>query len=84
MPMSADTAFTKKLLKETDAYLGMYHDQVLPVLKALSFGNSVNITLGVPIIRTSVDHGVALDIAGSGRADTSSLKEAIRTAKKII
>ena len=84
MPMSADTAFTKKLLKETDAYLGMYHDQVLPVLKALSFGNSVNITLGVPIIRTSVDHGVALDIAGSGKADTSSLKEAIRTAKKII
>ena len=84
MPMSADTAFTKKLLKETDAYLGMYHDQVLPVLKALSFGNSANITLGVPIVRTSVDHGTALDIAGTGRADYSSLKEAIKVAENIL
>ena len=84
MPISADTAFTKKILKETDAYMGMFHDQVLPVIKALSFGKSINITLGVPIVRTSVDHGVALDIAGSGKADTSSLKEAIKTAKKII
>jgi len=84
MPLSADTAFSKKLLKETDAYLGMYHDQVLPVIKTLSFGSSINITLGVPIIRTSVDHGVALDIAGSGKADTSSLKEALSTAKKIL
>ena len=84
MPMSADTAFTKKLLKETDAYLGMYHDQVLPVLKALSFGNSANITLGVPIVRTSVDHGTALDIAGSGKADYSSLKEAIKVAENIL
>ena len=65
MPLSADTAFSKKNLEETDAFLGMYHDQVLPALKALSFGNSINITLGVPIIRTSVDHGVALDIAGT-------------------
>ena len=83
-PISADTAFTKKNLKETDAFLGMYHDQVLPVIKALSFGNAINVTLGVPITRTSVDHGVALDIAGSGKADTSSLKEAIKAAKKII
>ena len=83
-PISADTAFSKKSLKETDAYLGMYHDQVLPVLKALSFGNSINITLGVPIIRTSVDHGVALDISGTNKADTSSLILAIKTAKKLI
>ena len=83
-PRSADTAFTKKILNETDAYLGMYHDQVLPVIKALSFGSTTNITLGVPIIRTSVDHGVALDIAGTKKSDTSSLKEAIRIAKKII
>jgi 4-hydroxythreonine-4-phosphate dehydrogenase len=83
-PRSADTAFTKKILNETDAYLGMYHDQVLPVIKALSFGSTTNITLGVPIIRTSVDHGVALDIAGTAKSDTSSLKEAIKIAKKII
>ena len=83
-PISADTAFTKKNLKETDAFLGMYHDQVLPVIKALSFGSAINITLGVPIIRTSVDHGVALDISGTGKSDPSSLKEAIKTAKKIL
>ena len=83
-PRSADTAFTKKVLNNTDAYLGMYHDQVLPVIKALSFGSTTNITLGVPIIRTSVDHGVALDIAGTTKSDTSSLKEAIKIAKKII
>ena len=83
-PISADTAFTKKILNKTDAYLAMYHDQALPVLKALSFGDGINITLGVPIIRTSVDHGVALDIAGSGKADCSSLKNALDIAKKII
>ena len=83
-PKSADTAFTNKLLNETDAYLGMYHDQVLPVIKALSFGSTTNVTLGVPIIRTSVDHGVALDIAGAAESDTSSLKEAIKIAKKIV
>ena len=83
-PISADTAFSSKLLKETDAYLGMYHDQVLPVLKALSFGSSINITLGIPIIRTSVDHGVALDIAGTNKSNTSSLELAIKTAKKLI
>ena len=84
MPMSVDTAFTKKRLKETDAYLGMYHDQVWPGLKALSFGNSANSTLGVLIVRTSVDHGTALDIAGTGRADYSSLKEAIKVAENIL
>ena len=83
-PISADTAFSMKVLRETDAYLGMYHDQVLPVLKALSFGDSINITLGVPIIRTSVDHGIALDIAGSDKSNTSSLELAIKTAKKLI
>jgi len=83
-PKSADTAFTKNILNNADAYLGMYHDQVLPVIKALSFGSTTNITLGVPIIRTSVDHGVALDIAGTTKSDTSSLKEAIRAAKKIV
>ena len=83
-PISADTAFSSKLLKETDVYLGMYHDQVLPVLKALSFGSSINITLGIPIIRTSVDHGVALDIAGTNKSNTSSLELAIKTAKKLI
>ena len=84
MPLSADTAFTKKILKSTDAYLGMYHDQVLPVIKALSFGNTINITLGVPIIRTSVDHGVALDLAGSRMSDTSSLEEALLAAKRMM
>ena len=83
-PLSADTAFLKKNRKNFDVLVGMYHDQVLPVLKALSFGNSANITLGVPIVRTSVDHGTALDIAGTGRADYSSLKEAIKVAENIL
>ena len=82
-PLSADTLFINNY-KKYDVVVGMYHDQVLPVIKTLSFGSSMNITLGVPIIRTSVDHGVALDIAGSGKADTSSLKEALSTAKKIL
>ena len=84
MPLSADTAFNKNLLDETDAYFAMYHDQGLPVLKALSFGDSINITLGVPIIRTSVDHGVALDIAGKGIANNSSLKNAFIAADNLI
>jgi 4-hydroxythreonine-4-phosphate dehydrogenase len=83
-PVSADTAFTKKNLAQTDAYFAMYHDQALPVLKALSFGSSINITLGVPIIRTSVDHGVALDIAGTGDADPSSLIEAFKRAQRLV
>ena len=84
MPLSADTAFNKNLLDETDAYFAMYHDQGLPVLKALSFGDSINITLWVPIVRTSVDHGVALDIAGKGIANNSSLKNAFYAADNLI
>ncbi len=79
-PLPADTAFLPEVLSRTDAYLAMYHDQGLPVLKFAGFGNAVNITLGLPILRTSVDHGTALELAGSGRIDHGSLLEAIRTA----
>lgn len=79
-PLPADTLFNKKYLENADAVLAMYHDQGLPVLKFDGFGESVNITLGLPIIRTSVDHGTALDLAGSGKADTGSLKTAINIA----
>jgi len=79
--ISADTAFTAKKLKQTDAYLAMYHDQALPVLKALSFGKAVNITLGTAIVRTSVDHGTALDIAGKMKPNLGSIKEAIKAAE---
>ena len=68
------------MLKDADAVLAMYHDQGLPVLKYASFGQGVNITLGLPFIRTSVDHGTALDLAGTGRADSGSLMAAVRTA----
>lgn len=79
-PLPADTLFTPRLLEQADAVLVMYHDQGLPVLKYAGFGNAVNITLGLPIIRTSVDHGTALDLAGTGRADTGSLQTAIQLA----
>ena len=79
--ISADTAFNTEKLKQTDAYLAMYHDQALPVLKALSFGEAVNITLGTPIVRTSVDHGTALDIAGKIKPDLGSIKQAIQSAE---
>ncbi len=79
-PLPADTLFTDHLLKDADAVLAMYHDQGLPVLKYKGFGNAVNITLGLPIIRTSVDHGTALDLAGTGKADSGSLLTAIDTA----
>lgn len=79
-PLPADTLFTPKYLDHADAVLAMYHDQGLPVLKHKGFGNAVNITLGLPIIRTSVDHGTALDLAGSGRADPGSLRVALDTA----
>jgi len=79
--ISADTAFTAKKLKQTDVYLAMYHDQALPVLKALSFGEAVNITLGTGIVRTSVDHGTALDIAGKMKPNLGSIKEAIKAAE---
>lgn len=83
-PLPADTLFTKKYLDDADAVLAMYHDQGLPVLKYKGFGNSSNITLGLPIIRTSVDHGTALDLAGSGRADMGSLYNAIAVATEMI
>jgi 4-hydroxythreonine-4-phosphate dehydrogenase len=79
-PLPADTLFTPKYLETADAVLAMYHDQGLPVLKHKGFGNAVNITLGLPIIRTSVDHGTALDLAGTGSADCGSLQLAIKTA----
>lgn len=79
-PLPADTLFLPKVLDRADAVLAMYHDQGLPVLKHLGFGRAVNITLGLPILRTSVDHGTALDLAGTGRADAGSLEAAIETA----
>jgi len=79
-PLPADTLFTAKYLDTADAVLSMYHDQGLPVLKFKGFGDASNITLGLPIIRTSVDHGTALDLAGSGKAETGSLYNAIATA----
>lgn len=83
-PLPADTLFTPKYLDNCDAVLAMYHDQGLPVLKYKGFGAAVNITLGLPIIRTSVDHGTALDLAGTGKADTGSLKTAIRYAADMV
>jgi len=79
-PLPADTLFTPDKLKHADAVLAMYHDQGLPVLKHMGFGRAVNVTLGLPIIRTSVDHGTALDLAGTGKADSGSLDIAINTA----
>ena len=79
-PLPADTLFNESRLQGADAVLAMYHDQGLPVLKYKGFGRAVNITLGLPIIRTSVDHGTALDLAGTGRADPRSLQAAIETA----
>ncbi|RHW76636.1 4-hydroxythreonine-4-phosphate dehydrogenase PdxA [Colwellia sp. RSH04] len=79
-PLPADTIFQEKYLKEADAILSMYHDQGLPVLKYKGFGSSVNITLGLPFIRTSVDHGTALELAGTTKADSGSFLEAIKNA----
>ncbi len=79
-PIPADTAFTSQMLAQADVVIAMYHDQGLPVIKAAGFGETVNVTLGLPIIRTSVDHGTALSLAGSGRADSSSLLAAIEMA----
>ena len=79
-PLPADTLFAAHRLRECDAVLAMYHDQGLPVLKHASFGEGVNITLGLPIIRTSVDHGTALELAGTGKANVGSLLEAIKVA----
>jgi 4-hydroxythreonine-4-phosphate dehydrogenase len=79
-PVPADTAFSPDRIAQCDAVVAMYHDQGLPVLKHMGFGRAVNITLGLPFIRTSVDHGTALDLAGKGKADNGSLHEAILTA----
>ena len=79
-PLPADTLFIPKYLEHADAVLAMYHDQGLPVLKYKGFGKAVNITLGLPIVRTSVDHGTALELAGSGQADCSSLEAALTLA----
>ncbi|HEY6645216.1 4-hydroxythreonine-4-phosphate dehydrogenase PdxA [Povalibacter sp.] len=79
-PVPADTAFTPHQLAKADAVLAMYHDQGLPVLKYAGFGNAVNVTLGLPIVRTSVDHGTALSLAGTGQADAGSLIAAIEMA----
>ncbi len=83
-PLPADTLFTPKYLANADAVLAMYHDQGLPVLKYKGFGQAVNITLGLPFIRTSVDHGTALDLAGLGKADLGSLTVAITYAQNMI
>ncbi len=79
-PLPADTLFSRVRTDACDAVLAMYHDQGLPVLKYASFGEGVNITLGLPLIRTSVDHGTALDLAGTGKADVGSLLAAIKVA----
>ena len=82
-PVPADTAFNPPRLQQCDAVVAMYHDQGLPVLKHSGFGRAVNITLGLPFIRTSVDHGTALDLAGSGRADAGSLYAAALAAQSM-
>jgi len=79
-PLPADTLFSQHNIQHCDAFLAMYHDQGLAVLKHASFGGGVNVTLGLPIIRTSVDHGTALDLAGTGKADAGSLYAAIELA----
>ncbi|QFY41909.1 4-hydroxythreonine-4-phosphate dehydrogenase PdxA [Candidatus Methylospira mobilis] len=83
-PLSADTLFLPRNLECADAVLAMYHDQGLPVLKYAGFGRAVNITLGLPIIRTSVDHGTALELAGTGKVETGSLEYAIKTATALV
>lgn len=83
-PLPADTLFTPKYLDNADAVLAMYHDQGLPVLKYKGFGQAVNVTLGLPIIRTSVDHGTALDLAGTGKADLGSLRTALSYALTMV
>jgi len=83
-PLPADTLFTPKYLENADAVLAMFHDQGLPVLKHVGFGHAVNITLGLTIIRTSVDHGTALDLAGTGKASSGSMTSAINTAIEMI
>jgi 4-hydroxythreonine-4-phosphate dehydrogenase len=82
-PLPADTAFVPRMLDNCDVVLAMYHDQGLPTLKYAGFGRAINVTLGLPFVRTSVDHGTALDLAGTGRADPGSLEEALRLAVRL-
>jgi 4-hydroxythreonine-4-phosphate dehydrogenase len=79
-PVPADTAFTPRFLETADVIVAMYHDQGLPVIKHVGFGNAVNMTLGLPILRTSVDHGTALQLARTGQADVGSLRAAVALA----
>jgi len=83
-PLPADTLFTPRVLEDADAVLAMYHDQGLPVLKYAGFGRAVNVTLGLPFVRTSVDHGTALDIAGTGAADSGSFAAALELATRLV
>jgi 4-hydroxythreonine-4-phosphate dehydrogenase len=83
-PYPGDTMFDAKALDSVDAFIAMYHDQGLAPFKFVSFGGGVNVTLGLPIIRTSVDHGTALDIAGKGTADPGSMLEALRLAYDLV
>jgi 4-hydroxythreonine-4-phosphate dehydrogenase len=83
-PVPADTAFTPAQLARADAVLAMYHDQGLPVIKHAGFGEAVNVTLGLPVIRTSVDHGTALELAGTGRASAASMEAAVRLAIEMV
>ena len=83
-PIPADTVFVPRALSNYDVVLAMFHDQGLPVLKHAGFGHAVNVTLGLPIVRTSVDHGTALDLAGTGRADAGSLIAALRLAREFV
>ena len=82
-PLSADTIFNEVNIKQADAFVAMYHDQGLPVIKSLNFGEITNITLGLPIIRTSVDHGTALDLAGTGKAISKSFERAVHLASEL-
>jgi 4-hydroxythreonine-4-phosphate dehydrogenase len=82
-PLPADTLYTPKYLAQADATMAMFHDQGLPVLKFAGFGRAVNVTLGLPFVRTSVDHGTALDIAASGNADSGSFAQALATAQQL-
>ena len=83
-PISADTAFIEENIKKYDVFLAMYHDQGLPVIKSMGFGNTLNITLGLPFIRISVDHGTAYEIAGKNKADFSSMDEALKTSFSLL
>ena len=83
-PISADTAFINQNIKKYDVFLAMYHDQALPLIKSMGFGNTLNITLGLPFIRISVDHGTAFDLAGKNIADFSSMNEALKTSMKFL